>query len=162
MSLPENFLSVLIPAYNAEKFIPKLLDSILSQTNFDLKNLHVIVRNDGSTDNTLTILNEYKEKFSNIEIINDKNKGINYSRANLIDACKTKYFIFSDADDYFTENAFSSFEKTTSDWTIDFDLLISKSKNLRQDGKMHNMFINDKLKGVKSGLSYIEFNVPFL
>ena len=56
-------LSVIVPCYNAEKYISKTLDSLVNQT---LDNFEVIVINDGSTDNSLNIINSYKEKYPHI------------------------------------------------------------------------------------------------
>ena len=86
-------ITVIIPTYNSEKYLNKLLNSLASQDN-----LKVIIINDGSTDNTLNILKKYNH--NNIQIINNiKNKGISYSRNIGIKNIKTKYFTFIDSDD---------------------------------------------------------------
>ena len=65
-------ITVIMPAYNAERLLPATLDSILLQT---YKNWHLIVVNDGSTDKTADILDEYSSKYKNIEYITIKNTG---------------------------------------------------------------------------------------
>lgn len=95
-------LSIIIPVYNSEKYIKKCLDSILNQkTKYAYQ---VICINDGSTDTSLSILNEYKTKFNNLFIINQKNGGISVARNNGIRAASGKYLGFVDNDDWVTEN----------------------------------------------------------
>lgn len=93
-------VSIIIPAYNAQKTIKKCLDSIFSQTFYDFE---IIVVNDGSTDRTLELLNCYiaklpKEDKKKITIINQKNQGSNPARNRGAKEAKGKYFLFCDAD----------------------------------------------------------------
>ena len=91
-------LSIIIPVYNAEKYLDKCLDSILNQ---DTKyKYEVICINDGSSDNSLSILNEYKSKYSNIKVISQENKGISVTRNVGIENASGKYLGFIDNDDY--------------------------------------------------------------
>ena len=70
-------ISVIIPVYNVENYLRQCLDSILNQTYTDFE---VICVNDGSTDNSLNILNEYAQKDSRIKVISQKNKGLSGAR----------------------------------------------------------------------------------
>lgn len=93
-------VSIIIPAYQAEKTIKKCLDSIFSQTFQDFE---VIVVNDGSTDKTQEILNNYlaklsKKNQSRFQIINQKNQGANAARNRGAKEAKGKYLLFCDAD----------------------------------------------------------------
>ena len=92
-------ISIIIPIYNGEKFIKKCLDSILINDN---KNYEVIIINDGSTDGTREILNNYKEE--NIKIINNNNNGVSFSRNLGIKLATGKYIMFVDIDDYLSSN----------------------------------------------------------
>ena len=92
-------ISIIIPIYNGEKFIKKCLDSILANYN---KNYEVIIINDGSTDGTREILNNYKEE--NIKIINNNNNGVSFSRNLGIKLATGKYIMFVDIDDYLSSN----------------------------------------------------------
>ena len=65
-------ISIVVPVYNLEKDIEKSIESIIHQT---YSNLEIIVVNDGSTDKSLSILNEYKKKDSRIQIIDKQNEG---------------------------------------------------------------------------------------
>jgi glycosyltransferase involved in cell wall biosynthesis len=88
--------TILIPCYNAEKYIDRCLNSLINQ---DHKDLEIIVLNDGSTDSSLNILNSYKEKDRRIKIISRENKGLSVTRNDLIREVNTDYFYFIDADD---------------------------------------------------------------
>lgn len=88
-------ISIILPVYNAEKTIKKCIDSIINQTFKDYK---IIVINDGSTDNTLNILNSYNDE--RLIVINSKNKGTGNARNIALDKVDTEYITFIDADDY--------------------------------------------------------------
>ena len=88
-------ISVIINVYNGEKFIAKCLESIINQT---YKNLEILIINDGSTDNTLKICEEYKD--SRIRIINQENMGLSLARNVGIDNAKGEYLYFVDSDDF--------------------------------------------------------------
>lgn len=70
-------ISVIVPIYNAELYLEKCLSSILLQT---LKEIEIICVNDGSTDNSLSILNKFSEKDSRMIVINTKNRGVSVAR----------------------------------------------------------------------------------
>jgi len=90
-------VSVIIPAYNAGKYIRDAVDSILSQT---YKNIEIIIINDASTDNTLKIIKNYGDKNKNITIHNNKvNMGVGANRTIGIGLAKGKYICWQDADD---------------------------------------------------------------
>ncbi len=91
-------ISIIIPVYNIEKYLPKCLDSLLNQTFQDFE---IICVNDGSKDNSLVILEEYKNRDSRIKIITKENGGAGSARnRGLVEACG-KYIQFVDGDDYF-------------------------------------------------------------
>ena len=97
------FVSVIVPAYNAEKYIKRCLDSILSQQGIG----EVIIVNDGSTDGTLKILESYAKKDSKVKIINQDNQGVSVARNKGVEAAKSKYITFVDSDDWLEPNSFS-------------------------------------------------------
>lgn len=94
-------VSIIIPIYNSDKYLKKCLDSILNQT---YKNIEIILVNDGSTDNSLNICKEYKEKDNRIKIINNTNHGVSYSRNCGIKIANGDYIVFVDSDDTVDEN----------------------------------------------------------
>lgn len=93
-------ISIIVPAYNAEKYIEKCLDSLLNQTK---KEIEIILINDGSTDNTDNIIKKYDD--SRIVYIKNQNQGIGKTRNVGIERAKGKYIMFVDSDDYLEYNA---------------------------------------------------------
>ena len=126
-------ISVIIPVYNVEKYLSECLDSIVNQT---LKEIEIICVNDGSTDNSLSILKEYAFKDNRIKIINKENEGQGYARKVGLDSATGKYILFCDSDDYYAElTAFEKLyncaeDKETDLVTFDFfRLVINKKSN---------------------------------
>lgn len=98
-------LSIIIPAYNVEKFLPKCLDSILRQECGDFE---VIVVNDGSTDGTLSLLEKYARTYSNLNVITQDNAGMSTARNRGLEVAQGEYVMFVDSDDWLCNNALSS------------------------------------------------------
>lgn len=95
-------MSILIPVYNAEKTIDRCLKSIISQMD---DRIEVVIVNDGSTDKTCLILNDYARKYDNIHIYNQINSGVSITRNNLLENTSGKYVLFCDSDDYLKDDA---------------------------------------------------------
>jgi glycosyltransferase involved in cell wall biosynthesis len=89
-------VSIIIPVYNVEKYLAECLDSAIGQT---LRDIEIICVNDGSTDRSPEILDEYAKKDSRIIVIHQKNAGPGYARNVGIDLAKGKYIAFLDSDD---------------------------------------------------------------
>lgn len=94
-------VSVIIPIYNMEKYLPECLDSIICQT---LQEIEIIAVNDGSTDNSLSILKTYQNSCDKLQILNQKNQGAGPARNNGINHSNGKYLIFIDPDDYYASD----------------------------------------------------------
>ena len=98
-------VSVIIPDYNIEKYIERCLVSIKNQSE---KNIEIIVVNDGSTDDTLKVINEVALNDKRFIIIDKKNEGIIEARKSGFDIAKGKYILFVDGDDWISLNIISS------------------------------------------------------
>ena len=95
-------VSVLMPAYNVEKYIGEAIDSVLNQTFTDFE---FIIVNDGSTDNTAKIIKQYAKKDKRIRFIdNHSNLGISRTRNNLLSLSNTEYIAYLDSDDRMKPN----------------------------------------------------------
>ena len=94
-------VSFVVPVYNAEKYLAKSIESMLGQS---LKEMELILVNDGSKDNSLAICEEYAKKDSRITVINKKNEGACIARNTGIARAKGKYIQLADADDYIDNN----------------------------------------------------------
>jgi glycosyltransferase involved in cell wall biosynthesis len=83
-------------------YLPKCIDSVLTQ---GFRNFELILVNDGSTDNSLKIINEYKEKDDRVHVINKENEGVNIARKTGVEYAKGEWILFVDSDDEITENS---------------------------------------------------------
>lgn len=96
-------LSVIVPVYNNESYIGRCLDSLISQK---LKNIEIIVVNDGSTDESLKICKQYRNKDSRISIITQANNGVSAARNSGLNYATGKYIGFVDSDDYISDDMY--------------------------------------------------------
>lgn len=94
-------VTIVIPVYNAEKYLRDCIESLLKQTIFQ-QDMEIILINDGSTDNSAEIYNEYTKKYSNIITIEQENQGVSVARNVGIKEAKGKYIMFLDSDDTFS------------------------------------------------------------
>ena len=99
-----DLISVIVPVYNVEKYLPQCLDSIIAST---YRNLEIICINDASTDGSWEILQQYAGKDSRIKLINcEQNGGLSVARNKGLDAAKGSFISFVDSDDYISPNIF--------------------------------------------------------
>ena len=94
-------VSVIIPVYNAEKYLPECMESILSQT---YKNIEIICVDDGSTDSSAKIIKFYQKIDKRINLIQQTNQYAGAARNHGFDVSGGDYIMFLDADDYFEHN----------------------------------------------------------
>ncbi|EKQ56661.1 MULTISPECIES: glycosyltransferase [unclassified Clostridium] len=90
-------ISVIIPVYNVGDYIKECLESILMQT---YKDLQIIIVDDGSSDNTMNIVNEYEDKFENYTILHQKNAGVSVARNTAFNHIEGEYTMYIDPDDF--------------------------------------------------------------
>ena len=122
-------VSVVIPAYNSEKFIAETLDSMLRQT---LKDIEVVVVNDGSTDGTQKIIDEYVSKHSIFKSYIQQNAGVSAARNNGLEKATGEYVVFLDADDYFSDTSLEAFYETAK--KTDADIVIGRLRVFGENG----------------------------
>lgn len=127
-------LSIIVPVYKVEKYLSRNLDSLVNQT---LNDIEIICINDGSPDNSLQILNEYKRLYpSKIKIIDKKtNEGVWKARLDGISIAQGEYIGFCDSDDYvsidFAKKMYNSAKQTNSDVLIcGFNRINSETKKI--------------------------------
>lgn len=96
MNTNNPFFSVIIPVYNVGKYLEECLESLLNQT---LENIEIICINDGSTDNSLSILYEYRKKDKRVIVVNKSNGGVSSARNIGLRIARGEYIVFVDADD---------------------------------------------------------------
>lgn len=93
----KDLITIVIPAYNVEEYLPKCIDSVINQT---YSNLEIILVDDGSPDSCGKICDNYKKMDNRIKVIHKENGGLSDARNVAIDICKGKYITFIDSDDY--------------------------------------------------------------
>ena len=123
--------SVIIPIYNAEKTLRRCLDSLLPQLNSDIE---VLLINDGSTDSSADICNEYLGECDSFKYFEQKNAGASAARNKGIDNAIGDYLLFIDSDDYVAPNYFSTIDTFIDD---SHELLIFGLSFLKRE--QHNM-----------------------
>ena len=94
-------VSVIVPVYNAEKYLPQCIDSLVNQS---LRNVEFIFVDDGSTDCSVVIIEEYQREDNRIQLIKQQNQNAGAARNNGMKNAKGKYIIFLDSDDFFEMN----------------------------------------------------------
>lgn len=121
--------SIIIPVYNVEQYLTKCLDSVVNQTYND--EYEVICVNDGSTDSSLAILEEYAEKYGIIKIINQENRGLSEARNTGLRQAKGKYIWFVDSDDWIEDDALNILHKKINDE----DIVCFNGRRYFEDGR---------------------------
>lgn len=101
MTKDKPLVSILIPVYNVEQYIRQCLDSVVTQT---YRNLQIVLIDDGSKDNSLSICNSYAEKDNRIEVYHQENQGVAATRNNLLSHILGEYVLFIDSDDWIEPN----------------------------------------------------------
>lgn len=135
-------VSIIVPVYNVEKYLSKCLDSIYGQA---FKDFEVIIVNDGSTDGSLAIAQEYFEKYKdNTKLISQKNGGLSAARNTGLGVASGKYILFVDTDDTINvvmlEKMYSLAEENDS------DLVMCAFRSVDEDGKELSKHYENALK----------------
>lgn len=165
-------VSIIVPIYNSEKRLKKCLDSIINQT---YKNIELILINDGSSDNSLNIINNYEFNLVDVKIINKENEGVSKARNIGINSSTGDYIMFLDSDDTLDSSAVEELINLTKNNNVDLIrysyYLDYKNKKLESDEKITsklykkneideilNKIINNKLHGFAC-LLFIKSNI---
>lgn len=154
-------LSIILPVYNSENTIQRCIESVLRQK---LTNFECIIINDGSTDNSQTIIENYAQKDSRIILINQLNHGVSYSRNVGIQAATGQYIGFIDSDDYIEPDMFFHLTQNASKYnaTVSIchyfreqnerntipNILIKKEKILNKHEKYQMLFSESGCQGM--------------
>lgn len=139
-------ISVIVPIYNSEKYLHKCLDSLINQT---MKDIEIICINDGSTDNSAKILEEY----NSIKIINQENQGVSAARNSGIKIACGEYIGFVDSDDWvnpnFYEKLYNAIKNTNADIACSSIIRVEgliKKHHIRYDENKFYTSLDDRVK----------------
>ena len=140
-------VSIIVPVYNVEKYLEECIDSLVKQT---LQEIEIICINDGSTDKSNEILNDYKSKDSRIIIIDQDNMGQGTARNRGIEYAHGKYIQFLDSDDFLEQNCCEKLYNIMEQYEVDiacFQFYINYESNLEQE-ENDITYYSQKYKGL--------------
>lgn len=126
-------VSVVVPVYNTEKYLPRCIESILAQTFTDFE---LILVNDGSTDNSDKICDEYAQKDYRILVIHKNNEGVTKARELGVNVSKGEWITFVDSDDTINYNALQIFNNYTNKST---DIIVGQIYNQKDNNEIINI-----------------------
>ena len=154
-------VSVIMPVYNSSNFLNKSIESIQNQT---LKDIEIICVDDGSTDDSLDVLNKLNDKYGNIKIVCQENSGPGMARNNGIKNAYGDYIAFLDSDDIFLDN-FALEKMYGLGKSNDSNLICANLKRINQDYTIdtHYDFLNSRFKYFykKDTLKSEDYGIPF-
>lgn len=144
------FISIIIPVYNARKYLPDCLFSILKCQGF--QDFEVILINDGSTDGSGEMCDEYAKKDKRIKVIHGENGGASKARNTGIRKAVGKYILFIDSDDFIADNSIEKIVATIAD-EGETDVVLLNATSIFPDGsrKPHVKFVKKHFYGQKQG-----------
>lgn len=131
-------VSVIVPVYNVESYLEKCLESLVNQT---LKDIEIIIVNDGSPDNSQKIIDRYTKKYKNIKAYLKENGGLSDARNYGLKKASGKYIAFLDSDDYVTTDMYESMYKKAI--SGNFDMVVC-DLNYIYDDKIVKAYSNIK------------------
>lgn len=137
-------LSIVIPVYNVEQYVAKCLDSCVNQ-DLPLDEYEIIVVNDGTPDNSVQIVEEYMQEYSNIRIVNRENGGLSAARNTGLKEAKGEYVWFVDSDDWIEPNVLKSLiDRACKD---KLDVLCFNLQLTFPDGRKQKYFVSHEEGG---------------
>lgn len=139
-------ISIIIPMYNAEKYIKRCLESIFEQT---YKNIEIVIVDDGSTDNSYNICKKYEQQNKKIKLFHKKNNGVSSARNYGLKKCTGKYLCFVDSDDYIEKYYIQQLYKAIKDNNTKIsqcaiNIVDDNLKKINNKGYSHSFITNGK------------------
>jgi len=142
-------VSVIVPVYNVELYLPACLDSVLSQT---LQEIEVICINDGSPDNSLGILRRYEQQDARVKVIDKHNEGVGKARNDGIAAATGEYIAFMDSDDWYPKET-----------TLETMYITAKTHGVKVAGSYYRKYFRDgTVEDIKPSFEGMNFEVAGL
>lgn len=129
-----NKVSIIVPIYNVDEYLERSIESLINQT---LKEIEIILVNDGSTDKSLEICKYYEQKDKRIKVLDKKNEGVSVARNKGIELATSEYIAFIDPDDYVEptmyENMYKNIIESNSDICMCNYIEIDKNKSIKKE-----------------------------
>lgn len=149
-------VSVIIPVYNVEKYLRECLDSVVNQS---LKDIEIICVDDGSTDNSLSILQEYAAKDKRFKIFTQKNKGAATARNKGLRVAKSEYLYFMDSDDYLELEALEKIYKKITETNADICIFKNRVYN-QSTGEFISCNWENSILNIPNKKTFNKYDIP--
>lgn len=133
-------VSIIIPIYNVERYVRRTIESVVNQTE---KDLEIILVDDGSTDRSGVICDEYAQRDKRIIVIHKINGGLSSARNAGIKIASSKYIMLVDGDDFLNIRAVSILERTIAKYPSDF--VQFRYREVKENEKINNIKSNEKI-----------------
>lgn len=138
----EPLISVIIPVYNVEKYLNKCITSVVEQT---YKNLEIIIVDDGSTDQSPEICDEWKKRDSRIQVVHSSNGGAGKARNTALDMATGDYVTFVDSDDYIAPQMYQVLLEQFYDGIgiveCNYSMVYDDSEKFKEERKIYKIHI---------------------
>ena len=148
-------LSFIMPTFNSSEYLAKTMDSLIASIGQHSSSVEIICVDDGSTDNTVAILEEYKSVFDNLIIIRNNHGGVSQARNTALDVVSGTFISFVDSDDLFEENFLDIFSSIENN----FDILFTDVKSLASNLYIPRISFEKKIDVFKNSLRIGEFGI---
>lgn len=135
MGIREERISVIVPIYDVEKYLPECLDSILGQT---YENLEIILVDDGSRDRSGEIAKQFAERDNRIILIQQENRGLSAARNRGLESATGEWIVFADSDDYLHKRMIELLHKTAV--SEQAALVWCRYAQMKEDGSLNEAF----------------------
>ena len=146
-------VSVIVPIYNVEEYLPRCIESIISQT---YKELEIILVDDGSIDNCLNICEKYAKLDGRVRVVHKKNQGVSSARNSGLDIMTGEFITFVDSDDFLDKNAIERWIKMIEIYNTDI-VISSFDKYYDEDTKINQIELSKEVEvlSVREVLKYM-------
>lgn len=131
-------VSIIVPCYNVEAYLPRCMDSLLGQT---LKEIEIILVDDESPDRVPAMCDEYAQQDCRVKVVHKRNGGLGFARNSGLDVATGEYVIFHDSDDYIDKDAFERLYVKAN--TLDLDILRFTFNTFQKEDSFHLSFYTD-------------------
>ena len=158
----DNLISIVVPVYNVESYLRKCIESILNQT---YKNLQIILVDDGSTDNSGNICDEYATKDSRIQVIHKENGGLVSARKAGLKLSSGEYFATVDSDDWIEPNMYEEMLKHLIQTNADFvntGVIVEKREGTIINCKFETRIVNCPINDIDIWKMFMQVHKKFL
>lgn len=147
-------ITVIIPVYNVEKYLQRCLDSVIAQT---YQNLEIICIDDGSTDCSGEICEQYAIKDERVKVFHQENQGVSAARNKGLDMASGEYIAFVDSDDYILKDMYAKMMRALLDNGVDICVCQWQYEFTDEHRVVEKSKINSEIYGRKSSLEFSRF-----